>query len=104
MRRLGGLECEVLFERSDTAALEVNPAYAVGGQNPIAVVRLAVESLPVEVQSVELSKAGVVHRAEEDPVPRREAAMKASSSSATRARSSSARNDGSFVRVLASAA
>ena len=71
--------------------------------DPGAVVRLAVESLAVEVDSVEFSQAGVVDRAEEVRSAGASAAMKVSPSSATRARISSARNEGSFVRVLASA-
>ena len=54
---LGGLKGEVPFERSDTAALEVNPANALSGQDPVAVVRLAVKSLAVEIDTVELDQA-----------------------------------------------
>ncbi len=64
---LGGLEGKVPFEGSDTAALEVNPANALSGKDSVAVVRLAVKSLAVEVDSVELSQAGIVDSAEEAP-------------------------------------
>lgn len=53
-------------------ALEVNPVNPLSGHDPVAVVRLTVESLAVEVDSFELSKAGIVDSAEEAPIGRRE--------------------------------
>ncbi len=48
---LGGLEGKVPFDGADTAAFEVNPPNALSGKDSVAVVRLAVESLAVEVDS-----------------------------------------------------